>query len=157
MARTLKTSSSGTTTRAPEVTSRIMAAVRSRDTKPELALRRALHARGLRYRIHPSGIYGHPDLANAGRKVAVFVDGDYWHGNPAEWRRRGYSTLAEQFPEQKRDFWVNKISANVRRDAEVTAVLSHDGWTVMRVWESDIRADVDRVAENIRNAWYLRR
>jgi DNA mismatch endonuclease (patch repair protein) len=116
-------------------------------------LRRALHARGLRYRVHPRAIRGRPDLANARRKIAVFVDGDYWHGNPAEWRRRGYLTLEDQFPEGKRDFWVTKIRATIRRDEKVTAALEGEGWSVLRVWESDLRADLESVVDRIVAAW----
>lgn len=135
------------------MTSRIMAAVRGRDTRPELELRRALHARGLRYRLHARHVPGRPDLVNGTRKIAIFVDGDYWHGNPAEWRRRGFETLEAQFPEDKRDFWVGKITNNMRRDREITANLVAGGWTVIRVWESDIRTDLDAVVERIAAAW----
>ena len=68
----------------PAVTSLIMSRVRSKNTKPELALRRAVHARGGRYRLHPTDVPGRPDMVVRSRKVAVFVDGDRWHGNPAE-------------------------------------------------------------------------
>jgi len=134
-------------------TSRIMAAVRGRDTRPELALRRALHAWGLRYRVNARNILGCPDVANRTRKVAVFVDGDYWHGNPAEWRRRGFQTLEAQFPEAKRAFWVTKITANMKRDEDVNDALAARGWTVIRVWESEIRTDLDAVVERIATAW----
>jgi DNA mismatch endonuclease (patch repair protein) len=134
-------------------TSRIMAAVRGRDTRPELALRRALHARGLRYRVNARNVPGRPDLVNSARKIAVFVDGDYWHGNPAEWRRRGFDSLEAQFPEAKRDFWVTKITGNIRRDQEVNETLTVNGWTVIRVWESELRADLAAVVERVATAW----
>jgi DNA mismatch endonuclease, patch repair protein len=134
-------------------TSRIMAAVKGRDTKPELALRRELHARGLRYRVHPRDVPGRPDLVNRTRRVAVFVDGDFWHGNPAEWERRGFSTMAEQFPSEKRDHWTAKLTRNVERDREVTATLEARGWTVVRLWESEVRADLDGAVDRIAAAW----
>jgi DNA mismatch endonuclease (patch repair protein) len=149
----MKATKSSPQSRDPATTSRIMAAIRGRDTRPELALRRALHAHGLRYRVHPQNILGRPDLANAKRKIAVFVDGDYWHGNPAEWRRRGYRTLEAQFPEDKREFWVGKITGNIRRDQKVSAALIADGWTVIRVWESDIQTDLDGTVKRIAAAW----
>ena len=130
-----------------------MASVRSRDTRPELKLRRALHARGLRYRVNVRSLPGRPDLVNRLRKIAVFVDGDYWHGNPAEWRRRGFDSLEAQFPEVKRDFWVRKITANMTRDQEVTETMTADGWTVIRVWESELRTDLAAVVERIATAW----
>lgn len=141
------------TLRDPAMTSRIMAAVRSRDTKPEVSLRCALHARGIRYRLHPRDVVGCPDLVNRSRKVAVFVDGDFWHANPAEWRRRGFASMEAQFPSPKRAEWVSKLRRNVERDAEVNAALASDGWHVIRVWESEVRADPEVVAEFIANQW----
>ena len=113
--------------RDPDITSKIMSHVRSRDTKPELALRRAVHARGARYRIHPRDVIGKPDLVVRSRKVAVFVDGDLWHGNPAEWQRRGRRNLAAMFP-NRTEFWVTKIERNMARDEEVNARLRASGW-----------------------------
>jgi len=130
-----------------------MAAVRGHDTRPELALRRALHARGVRYRVHPRDVVGHPDLANRSRKVAVFVDGDFWHANPAEWQRRGFDSMEAQFPITKRAEWMAKLRRNVERDAEVNDALASDGWQVIRVWESEIRADPEGVADLIAKHW----
>jgi DNA mismatch endonuclease (patch repair protein) len=134
-------------------TSRIMAAVRGRDTRPELALRSALHARGLRYRVHPRDVPGRPDLVNRARRVAVFVDGDFWHGNPSEWERRGFESMEAQFPEAKRDRWAAKLGRNIERDRQVTAELEAAGWTVVRLWDSEVRADVDAAVERIARAW----
>jgi DNA mismatch endonuclease (patch repair protein) len=130
-----------------------MRAVRGRDTQPELALRRALHARGLRYRLHPRDVLGRPDIANRSRRVAVFVDGDFWHANPAEWQRRGFDSMEAQFPAPKRAEWVAKLRRNVERDATVEKALSAEGWQVIRVWESDIRADPEAVADLIAKRW----
>jgi DNA mismatch endonuclease (patch repair protein) len=130
-----------------------MAAVRGRDTKPELLLRSALHARGLRYRVHPREVVGRPDLVNRSRRIAVFIDGDYWHGNPEEWRRRGFASMEAQFPAHKREFWVAKLKRNVERDREVDAALREAGWRVIRVWESDVRKDTDAVADRIVEEW----
>lgn len=133
-----------------------MAAVRGRDTRPELALRRALHARGLRYRVHPRDVIGRPDLVNRRRRIAVFVDGDFWHANPAEWERRGFDSMEAQFPEAKRAEWVAKLSRNMARDDKVNAALKADGWYVVRVWESEIRANPDDVAQKIATEWLAR-
>ncbi len=130
-----------------------MAHVRGRDTRPELLLRRALHARGLRYRVHPRDVPGRPDLVNRRRMLAIFVDGDFWHGNPNQWRRRGFDSMEAQFPEEKRDRWVRKLRRNIQRDHEVNALLITGGWRVFRVWESDVRKDVDQVASYLAAEW----
>src|SRR5437762_11927058 len=101
--------------RRPEVTSRIMAAVHATNTRPELTLRRALHAAGLRYRVHYRTVAGRPDVVFPARKVAVFVDGDFWHGR--SYRARGFRSLEEQFARWNNpEWWLAKIRANVARD-----------------------------------------
>jgi DNA mismatch endonuclease (patch repair protein) len=135
--------------RDSKVTSRMMAAVRSKDSKAELALRRALHARGLRYRLHVRDIPGCPDLVIKSRRLAVFVDGDMWHGN--EHYRRGLSSLADLFP-TRTDWWVAKIERNMQRDREVNARLATAGWTVVRIWESDVLSDSERAADTVMQA-----
>ena len=94
--------------RDPAVTSRMMAAVRNKDSKAELALRRQLHARGLRYRLHARDLPGRPDLVIRKYRLAVFVDGDFWHGNA--WKVRGLARFEDQFP-SNRDFWVEKFTS----------------------------------------------
>jgi DNA mismatch endonuclease, patch repair protein len=127
--------------RAPDVTSRIMSAVKNRDSKAELLLRRALFARGLRYRVHARKLVGNPDIVFPGAHVAVFVDGDYWHGNA--WRLRGMASFEEQFHfKSNPDFWRAKIARNMERDTEVNERLVADGWRVVRLWESDVLKDV---------------
>jgi DNA mismatch endonuclease (patch repair protein) len=127
------------------VTSRIMRSVRSKDTKPELLLRKVVHARGGRFRLHPSDVPGRPDMVVRSRKVAIFVDGDLWHGNPEEWQRRGRDNLAGLFP-NRTAWWVEKIESNVRRDREVDRQLAEGGWRVVRIWASDVLADPDAAA-----------
>ena len=135
--------------RDPAVTSRTMARVRNKDSRAELALRRELHARGLRYRVHAADIFGRPDLVIRKWKFAVFVDGDMWHGN--EHHRRGLSSLKELFPTNT-DFWVSKITRNMERDRAVNAKLSADGWVVFRVWESEVLADPCGVGDRVMEA-----
>jgi DNA mismatch endonuclease (patch repair protein) len=132
-----------------EVTSRMMAAVRSKDSKAEIALRRALHARGLRYRLHARDVTGHPDLVIRSRRLAVFVDGDMWHGN--EHRRRGLANVADMFP-TRTEWWVAKIERNIRRDQQVNAELTAQGWAVVRIWESDILRDPQQAADKVLTA-----
>lgn len=124
----------------------MMARVRAKDSKAELALRRALHARGFRYRLHGKDIMGRPDVVNRSRRLAIFVDGDMWHGN--EHHRRGLASLADLFP-TRTEWWVAKIEGNMRRDREVTATLREQGWTVIRLWESDVLADPDAAAQRV--------
>lgn len=134
------------TPRSPEVTSRIMAAVKHTGTRPELALRRAVHARGLRYRVS-SALVGKPDLVFAKSRVACFVDGDRWHGNG--WRARGYESFDDEFKHANSEFWKAKIIRNMERDAEVTQQLEVAGWHVFRVWASIVEQDAARVANEL--------
>jgi DNA mismatch endonuclease (patch repair protein) len=129
----------------------MMARVRNKDSRAELALRRALHAAGLRYRLHAPDVLGRPDLVIRSRRLAVFVDGDLWHGNPDEVRRRGRSSLAELFP-TRTEWWVAKIERTAQRDREVTTALREQGWTVLRLWEHDILHDPDGCARTVLDA-----
>lgn len=122
-----------------------MRANRARDTKPELAVRRLLHARGRRYRVSyrplPQDRRRSVDLAFTRKKVAVLIDGCYWHGCP------------EHFimPKSNVDYWSAKIARNRERDAETTRLLQEAGWTVLRFWEHEdpehIAADVERALD----------
>jgi DNA mismatch endonuclease, patch repair protein len=132
-----------------EVTSRMMAAVRNKDSKAELALRRALHARGLRYRLHAPDVFGHPDLVIRSRRLAVFVDGDMWHGN--EQRRRRLSSMADLLP-TRTEWWVAKIERNIARDQEVNTRLKAEGWTVVRLWESEVLQDPQKASQRVLEA-----
>jgi DNA (cytosine-5)-methyltransferase 1 len=135
----------------PASVSTRMRRVGSKDTPPEVALRRALWARGLRYRTGNADLPGKPDIASRTRKLAVFVDGDYWHGG--QWRRRGLACLEDQFTRaSRRDYWLAKIRGNMARDARVTRDLLSDGWTVVRLWESSVERDVDACADTVMQA-----
>jgi DNA mismatch endonuclease (patch repair protein) len=132
------------------VTSRIMSAVRSKDSKAELALRRVLHSRGIRYRIHARDIVGRPDIVHRGHRIAVFVDGDLWHGNAH--RLRGLERIDDLFP-TRTEWWVAKINRNIARDLKVNEELRAAGWTVIRVWESEVLADPQAAAETVVKAF----
>lgn len=133
--------------RDPAVTSRIMSAVKSRDTEPELLLRSELHRRGLRYRLS-SKLPGKPDLVFSRAKVAVFVDGDMWHGHG--WRERGFASMEEQFSNHRDpEFWIAKIQRNVARDQEVRLQLEALDWTVVRILESELRHDLVSAADKV--------
>jgi DNA mismatch endonuclease (patch repair protein) len=133
--------------RNSRITSRIMAAVHSVDTQPEIAVRKRLWALGYRYRIHAK-VFGRPDVVFASARVALFIDGDFWHGNPEEWRRRGKATMAEMFP-TRTTWWVAKIERNIARDREVDCRLRDEGWLVLRIWESSIAANIDAVIKAV--------
>ncbi|MBL7497322.1 very short patch repair endonuclease [Frankia sp. CNm7] len=131
--------------RDPAVTSKMMSKIRSKDSKAELALRRALHAKRMRYRIHAKDVPGCPDIVVRSRKLAVFVDGDLWHGNPDEVRRRGRDSLEDLFP-TRTEWWIAKIERNKERDREVNGQLKSMGWTVIRLWEHDVLSDPEAAA-----------
>lgn len=133
--------------------STIMRRVHGRDTAPELRLRQALWARGLRYSVAPDSLPGKPDIVFAGARLAVFVDGDFWHGN--QWRRRGKAALEEQFEassEVSRAYWLRKIRRNMRRDCATTSALLDSGWRTLRLWESHIRSDTEGCVRMIEQA-----
>ncbi|MEM3485442.1 MAG: very short patch repair endonuclease [Candidatus Methanomethyliaceae archaeon] len=116
-----------------------MARVRSYNTKPECILRSALWKAGLRYRLH-SALPGTPDIVFPRKKVAVFVDGCFWHGCPQH-----YSA-----PKQNGEFWGQKLQRNMARDRLVDQSLSELGWTVVRVWEHEISRSLGDVIDRIR-------
>src|SRR4051794_20430135 len=110
-----------------------MAAIRSKNTKPEIALRRALHQAGASgYCLHRKDLPGRPDLAFIRWKVAVFVDGVFWHGHPDHWN-----------PEKSASqYWRDKIQRTILRDRAADNALAERGWRVVRVWDTQIRDDL---------------
>ena len=116
-----------------------MAAVKGRDTHPEIALRKALYHMGVRgWRCHRRNLPGKPDLAFGRWRVAVFVDGAFWHGHPSKyWQGRSGS------------YWDKKIAGNVSRDREVDRNLGELGWVVLRLWDFDVESDVDAAARRV--------
>jgi len=123
-----------------ELRSRIMRAVRARDTRPEMALRRALYARGLRgYRVAPKWLTGKPDVVFPGARLAIFVDGCFWHGCPDHCR----------MPAARASYWRTKIRRNRVRDASDAAVLRGQGWQVLRFWEHEIHDNAEAVVAAI--------
>ena len=111
--------------------SRMMSGIRGKNTKPELALRRALHARGFRFRLPSGKVYGRPDLVLPKHRAVVFVHGCFWH------RHEGcrYATVPATRPE----FWRAKFDANVARDNAIRTRLLENGWRVATVWECALR------------------
>lgn len=126
--------------------SRMMAGIRGRDTKPELQVRRYLHSRGFRYRLHVGTLAGKPDIILPKYRLAIFVHGCFWH------RHRGcrYATN----PEQNREKWATKFRENIERDEKQVRQLIGLGWRVLVIWECALRSpelDLSWLPEHIKN------
>ena len=121
--------------------SRMMSGIRSKNTKPELALRHAMHALGFRYRLHSSAVTGRPDLVFPKHKAAVFVHGCFWH--------RHYGCRLTSTPSTRPEFWAKKFLRNVERDLAVRRRLGGDGWRVAVIWECALKRNdhVDMAAK----------
>lgn len=118
-----------------------MSRIRARNTVPELTIRHLLHGRGLRYRTHVGSLPGRPDIVFSKAKVAVFIDGDFWHG----WRfSRWRDGLAP--------YWQSKIERNMQRDVQNVRRLRRSGWLVIRVWEHEVETDPEGCANRIEGA-----
>lgn len=115
--------------------SKIMSNIRGKNTKPELAFRKALYAAGYRYRIDYKKLIGKPDILLKKYRTAIFIDGEYWHGHNWEERKPKVKT--------NREFWIAKIERNMQRDREVNVELQRLGYTVFRFWETQIKKDLD--------------
>jgi DNA mismatch endonuclease, patch repair protein len=131
---------------ASPAASRVGQGNRSRDTKPEIMLRKRLWARGLRYRLHRKDLPGRPDLVFPGARIAVFVDGDFWHGRNWEDRKKRLATGANS------RYWISKIARNRDRDREQEQALAAAGWVILRFWEGEIREDPEAAAQLIEAA-----
>ena len=121
-----------------------MQRVKNKDSEIELSLRKALWSKGLRYRKNVKSVFGHPDIAFIGKKIAVFCDSEFWHGY--DWERRKNDFKVRQ------DFWLPKIERNMERDREVNERLEAEGWIVIRFWGKEIKSDVNACAEKIKKA-----
>lgn len=117
-----------------------MRAVKSRDTKPEMLVRRAAHALGYRFRLHRKDLPGSPDLVFPSRKKVIFVHGCFWHGHDCA---RG-----ARMPKTNAEYWRAKMAGNVARDERVRAELAALGWEVLTVWECELK-DADVLRERV--------
>lgn len=115
---------------SPETRSRMMSGIRGRDTRPELVLRRGLHALGFRFRLHARELPGRPDMVFPRRRAALFAHGCFWHGHDCPLFR---------LPGTRREFWQAKIDGNRQRDAAAETALLEGGWRVATVWECALR------------------
>jgi len=116
----------------PEKRSAVMARVKGKDTKPELAVRATLRTAGIGYRLGGEGLPGRPDIVMKGRRIAVFVHGCFWHGHDCPRGARKPGTNA--------DYWTSKIARNRARDAASAAALAANGWRVITIWECAMKA-----------------
>ncbi len=121
--------------------SRNMAAIRGQDTRPEMIVRRAVHAAGFRYCLHPSGVLGRPDLLLPRYQTVVFVQGCFWHGHDCKIGHLPRTNLA---------YWKAKIGRNKRRDTENMRILRRSGWVVSSVWECSISQDTAALIRSLR-------
>lgn len=121
-----------------------MALIRSRDTKPEMAVRKCAHGLGFRYRLHRKDLPGRPDLVFPARKSVVFVHGCFWHGHDCRAGKRS--------PKSNVAYWTNKIAGNSRRDVESISQLESMGWRVLIIWECETK---DRHAVGTRLSQFL--
>ena len=135
--------------RDPAITHKIMSSIPSKNTKPELMLRKALWHENLRYRVNYKKLPGKPDIVFTKRKVAVFCDGDFWHGH--NWALRGMTSLDVEL-EGYSQFWRDKILKNIERDKQINDTLHSMGWTVIRIWESDIKKDLTGCVNLVKEA-----
>jgi len=122
-----------------------------RDTRPEVLLRQALWRTGLRYRVEVGSLPGRPDVAIATARLAVFCDGDFWHGRDLRHR------LKKLAVGHNAHYWVSKIKSNVDRDRRVGKLLHGRGWEALRLWESDVLADPEHAARAVLRAVRSRR
>lgn len=126
----------------PEQRKKNMQHVRSKDTKVEILLRKTLWAKGIRYRKNFTLLPGKPDIAITKHRIAVFVDGDFWHA-------RGHEQNPGEQIATNRGFWKEKLKRNVERDKFVNELLLEQGWLVLRFWESDVKKDLDTCVKTI--------
>jgi len=121
--------------------SKIMGKIRGKNTKPELAFRKALYHTGYRYRIDYRKLIGRPDIVLKKYRTVIFIDGEYWHGH--NWKER------KQKVKTNREFWIAKIERNMQRDREVNTELERLGYKVFRFWESEIKKELDRCLQEV--------
>ena len=126
-----------------------MQAIRSKDTSIEIKLRKALWHQGIRYRKNYGGLAGKPDIVLTKHKIVIFCDSDFWHGYDWETNRHKIKS--------NHDYWIPKIERNMERDRAVNKCLEEEGWTVIRLWERQIRKDLFFCIEIVRDAIDSRR
>ena len=125
-----------------EQRSHTMSRIRAKDTRAEVLLRKALWKKGLRYRKNYAALPGKPDIALTRQKIAIFVDGDFWHA-------RGHQDFPGEQVASNKEYWQKKLARNVERDKDVNDALTEAGWLVLRFWETDIKRDLSGCVRQI--------
>ena len=125
----------------PEQRTKNMKAIKNKDSKIEVALRKELWGRGLRYQKNSKKVFGKPDIVFIGKKVAVFCDSEVFHG--FDWENQ------KETIKSRKEFWIPKIEKNIQRDLLVNKTLKENGWTVLRFWGKEIKSDVCHCADVI--------
>lgn len=125
----------------PLTRSEVMSRVRSENTSFELLLRRELWRRGLRYRTNDKTVFGKPDIVFKRKKIAVFIDSEFWHGKDYPQGRN--------LPKTNSDYWVRKIERNIARDQLVNQTLTGEGWFLIRIWTKDLQKNLENCVEQI--------
>lgn len=128
----------------PPERSRIMKAIKRKDTQVELLLRKALYKRGIRYRVDYGKLPGRPDIAVTSKRIAIFCDSEYWHGRNWEEKKEKIKT--------NREYWIPKIERNIARDKQNNKILVEMGWVVLRFWEPEILHSIENVCKKIERA-----
>ena len=128
----------------PEQRRKNMQAVKNSGSKIETMLQKELWHRGLHYRKNAKQVFGKPDIAFIGKKIAVFCDSEFFHGY--DWENKKHEIKSHQ------EFWIPKIERNIQRDIEVNEKLKSEGWTVLRFWGKEIKKDVKSCADIIESA-----
>ena len=118
-----------------------MSKIKNKDTKIEIAFRKALWQKGFRYRKNPKGYFGKPDLVLKKYRTVIFVDSCFWHGCAKHCR----------IPATNKKYWINKIRGNKKRDSEVTRYYKKKGWKIFRIWEHELIKNPERSTESIVN------
>ena len=135
-----------------------MAAIRSKDTKPEMIVRRGLWRRGFRYRLNYKRLPGHPDLVLRKYRTCIFVNGCFWHGHHIDFQLATSNSSCCKIPKTNRDFWIAKIRRNKERDREEQRALARMGWHCITVWECELKParreeTLDSIAFTLNHIW----
>ncbi|MCM5661943.1 very short patch repair endonuclease [Galbibacter mesophilus] len=121
--------------------SRIMSRIKGKNSKPEMIFRKALWAKGVRYRVNNKNLPGKPDITIKKYKLAIFIDGEFWHGY--NWDER------KETIKSNRGFWIPKIERNIQRDKEVNQQLAQMGFTVLRFWQREVKTDLKKCINDV--------
>ena len=121
----------------------LMRKIRAKNTTPEILLRKALWNEGIRYRKENKGITGNPDIAIKKYKLAIFIDGEFWHGY--NWKEKKGRI------QNNREYWIKKIEGNIARDKKYNQLLTEQKWIVLRFWEHEIKKDLNKCIEKVKN------